>query len=107
MYKIKKDDEVMILTGKNRGAHGKVLRVLRKESKLIVEGVNIIKKHVKPNPNANTEGGIVKREAPIHISNVAIYNQATKKPDHVKFKILESGKKVRCYKSNGECIDAS
>jgi len=105
MHKIKKGDEVIILTGKSKNARGKVLRVLEKGSKVTVEGANLIKKHVKPNPNTNTQGGIVEREAPLHISNVAIYNQSTKKADRVVFKILKDGKKVRCFKSNGEFVE--
>lgn len=105
MRKIKKGDEVIILTGKNKGARGKVLRTLEKGAKVIVEGANLVKKHIKPNPNTNTQGGIVEREAPLHVSNVAIYNHGTKKADRVVFKVLNDGKKVRCFKSNGELIE--
>jgi large subunit ribosomal protein L24 len=105
MSKIKKGDEVVMLAGKDKAARGKVLRVVEKGSRVVVEGVNLVKKHVKPNPNTNTPGGIVDREAAIHISNVAIYNPHTKKKDRVVFKILKDGKKVRCFKSNGELID--
>ena len=105
MRKIKKNDEVVVLTGKNRKVHGKVLRVVAKGTKVVVEGVNLLKKHVKPNPNTQTQGGIIKREAPVHISNVAIYNPGTRKADRVVFKVLQDGKKVRCFKSNGELIE--
>lgn len=104
MRKIKKGDEVIILAGKSKGAHGKVLRMLENGTRVVVEGVNLIKKHIKPNPNTNTQGGIVEREASLHISNVAIYNQETKKADKVVFKTLNDGKKVRCFKSNSELV---
>lgn len=105
MRKIKKGDEVIILTGKSKGMRGKVLRTLEKGVRVIVEGANLIKKHVKPNPNTNTQGGIVEREAPLHVSNVAIYNQRTKKADRIIFKVLNDGKKVRCFKSSGELVE--
>lgn len=103
MLKIKKNDEVVLIAGKDKGRRGKVLRVLDRE-RVVVEGVNMIKKHQKPNPQRNTQGGIVEKEAPLHISNVAIYNPITKKADRVGFKVLE-GRKVRCFKSNNEMID--
>jgi large subunit ribosomal protein L24 len=105
MHKIKKGDEVIILIGKSKGVRGSVLRVIGKGEKVVVEGANLIKKHVKPNPNTNTQGGIIEREAPLHISNVAIYNPSIKKADRVVFKVLEDGKKVRCFKSNGEQVE--
>jgi large subunit ribosomal protein L24 len=105
MRKIKKGDEVIILAGKSKGVRGKVLRTLEQGARVMVEGANMIKKHVKPNPNTNTQGGIIEREAPLHISNVAIYNQVTKKADRVVFKVLQDGKKVRCFKSSGELIE--
>lgn len=105
MQKIKKGDEVIILTGKNKGSHGKVLRVVTQGAKVVVEGVNLSKKHKKPNPQTNTQGGILELEAPLHVSNVAIYNRNTKKADKVIFKVLKDGKKVRCFKSNGELIE--
>ncbi len=104
MRKIKQGDDVVVLTGKNRGARGTVRRVLPGD-KVIVENVNLIKKHVRPNPQIGEPGGIIEKEAPIHVSNVAIYNPATKKADRVGFKILEDGKKVRYFKSNGEVVD--
>jgi large subunit ribosomal protein L24 len=105
MRKIKKEDDVIVLTGKDKGKRGKVARVLD-ENRLLVSGVNVIKKHQKPNPQRNETGGIVEREAPIQVSNVAIFNSATSKADRVGFKILEDGRKVRVYKSTGEVIDA-
>lgn len=105
MRKIKKGDEVVILTGKSKGMRGKVLRVLDKGTRVMVEGVNLIKKHLKPNPNTNTQGGIIEREASLHISNVALFNPVSKKADKVKIKIMEDGKKVRCFKSNDELVE--
>lgn len=104
MLKIKTGDEVIVITGKYKGTKGTVLRKL-KDGRLVVEGVNIVKKHTRPNPNQGIEGGIVEKEAPIQASNVAIYNPATKKADRVGFKLLEDGKKVRFFKSNDEVID--
>lgn len=103
MKKIKKGDEVVILTGKNKGMHGKVLLVDGQRVK--VEGAQLVKKHVKPNPNTNTQGGILERESFIHVSNVALYNSVSKKADKVKIKTLESGKKVRCFKSTNEQVE--
>lgn len=105
MLKIRKDDDVIIINGKDKGKTGKVLRVLPSKMRVIVEGINMIKKHVKPNPRAGTSGGVVSKEATIHISNVALYNPITKKADRVGFKILENGHKVRYFKSNNELVD--
>ncbi|PCI43614.1 MAG: 50S ribosomal protein L24 [Moraxellaceae bacterium] len=105
MLKIKRDDEVIVITGKDDGKRGKVLSVLEND-RLLVSGVNIIKKHTKPNPQAGVAGGIIEKEAPIQVSNVAIFNAATGKADRVGFKNLEDGKKVRFFKSNNELIDA-
>jgi len=105
MHKIKKGDEVIVLTGKSKGLRGKVLRVVAEGKRVVVEGVNLVKKHVKPNPNTNTQGGIIEREAALDISNIAIYNPVTKKADRVGFKVLDDGKKVRCFKSNGELVE--
>lgn len=105
MQKIRKNDEVIIIAGKDKGRRGKVLKVLVTLNKALVEGVNLIKKHVKPNPNAGTQGGVVTREAAIDVSNLALYNPITKKADRVGFKILDDGRKVRCFKSNGEVVD--
>ncbi|PHS74336.1 50S ribosomal protein L24 [Porticoccus sp.] len=105
MRKIKRDDEIIVTAGKDKGKRGKVLKV-QGDGRLLISGVNIIKKHQKPNPQMNVPGGIIEKEAPIQSSNVAIYNRATSKADRVGFKVLEDGKKVRIFKSNGEAVDA-
>lgn len=105
MRKIKTDDEVIVIAGKDKGKRGKVTRVLS-DDRLIVAGVQMVKKHQKPNPQAGDTGGIVEKEAPIQVSNVAIFNPATEKADRVGFKTLEDGKKIRVFKSNGEAVDA-
>ncbi|MBV8465680.1 MAG: 50S ribosomal protein L24 [Burkholderiales bacterium] len=102
MNKIKKGDEVVVITGKDKGKRGTVLSVL--EDKVVVEGVNVAKKHQKPNPMKGEAGGIVDKTMPIHVSNVAIFNPATKAADRVGFKLLDDGKKVRVFKSNGEVV---
>jgi large subunit ribosomal protein L24 len=104
MKRIQKGDEVVVITGRSKGSRGHVLRVLSEE-KLLVENVNMVKKHQKPNPGLNIAGGIVEKEAPIHVSNVALYNPATAKADRVSFKTLDDGKKVRIFKSTGEAVD--
>ena len=104
MRKIKKNDDVIVITGKDKGNRGSVQRVLGEY--LLVGGINKVKKHQKPNPVKGLTGGIVAIELPIHASNVAIYNVATKKGDRVGVKTLEDGRKVRVFKSNGEMIDA-
>jgi large subunit ribosomal protein L24 len=104
MLKIKCDDEVIVLAGKDKGKRGKVRKVLD-NNKLVVSGVNMVKKHTKPNPQAGIAGGIVESEAPIQVSNVAIFNQGTSKADRVGFKV-EGERKVRVYKSSGEVIDS-
>ncbi len=104
MKKIKKGDEVIVLTGRDRGKRGTVLKVL--EGHLVVEGINRVKKHQKPNPLKNTQGGIVEKEMPIDASNVAVFNPATQKADRVGFRKLEDGRKVRFFKSNGELVSA-
>ena len=104
MAKIKRDDEVIILAGKDKGKRGKVRTVLRGD-KLIVAGVNMVKKHTRANPQAGVAGGIIEQESPIHISNVAIFNSSTSKVDRVGFKI-EGDRKVRVYKSSGQTIDS-
>jgi large subunit ribosomal protein L24 len=102
MLKIKRDDEVVILAGKDKGKRGKVRKVLD-NGKLIVSGVNMIKKHTKPNPQAGVAGGIVEKEAPIQVSNVGIFNPSSSKADRVGFKV-EGDSKVRIFKSSGEVI---
>ncbi|MCH9643320.1 MAG: 50S ribosomal protein L24 [Gammaproteobacteria bacterium] len=104
MNKIKQGDTVTVLAGKDKGRNGKVLKFLAK-NRVLVEGVNMVKKHVRPNPNKQEQGGILEREAGIHVSNVAILNPTSNKADRVGFKSLEDGKKVRCFKSNNEVID--
>ena len=101
--KIRRDDEVVVLAGKDKGKQGKVLKVLIADNRLIVEGVNLVKKHTKPNPQLGIAGGIVEKEASIHVSNVAIVNPATGKADRVGFR-FEDEKKVRFFKSNGELV---
>ncbi len=102
MLKIKRDDEVIILAGKDKGKRGKVRKVLD-NGKVIVSGVNMIKKHTRPNPQAGVAGGIVEKEAPIQASNVAIFNPATGKADRVGFKV-DGDNKIRIFKSSGEAI---
>ena len=104
MNKIRKGDDVVVKVGKDSGKRGTVLRVLPEADKLVVENVNIVKKHTKPNPQAGVPGGIV--EKPIHVSNVMLYNPQTKKGDRVGIKILEDGRKVRVFKSTNEVVDA-
>ncbi len=103
MRKIRKGDEVIVITGKDKGKIGQVLRVVVEGEKVVVEGVNVAKKHAKPNPVKGITGGFIDKTMPIHVSNVAIYNSATKKADRVGFKI-EDGKKIRIFKSNNELI---
>src|SRR5574343_433305 len=105
MEKIRKGDEVVVITGKDKGKRGTVARRVDAEH-VVVEGVNRAKKHVKPNPVKGVVGGIVDKDMPIHISNVALYNPASGKADRVGFKTLEDGKKVRVFKSNGEVVSA-
>jgi large subunit ribosomal protein L24 len=102
--KVKKGDTVVVITGKDKGRRGEVKRCVRVDY-IVVDGINIVKKHVRPNPQRGIEGGIVEKELPIHVSNVALYNPVTQKIDRVGFKILENGKKVRYFKSNNEVID--
>ena len=105
MRKIKRDDDVIVIAGKDKGKRGKVLKV-QDDGRLLVSGINMMKKHQKPNPQLNIAGGIIEKEAPIQASNVAIFNGATNKADRVGFKVLEDGKKIRVFKSNGEAVDA-
>jgi large subunit ribosomal protein L24 len=105
MNKIRKGDAVIVIAGKDKGKRGTVLNRIDDE-KLLVEGVNRVKKHTKPNPMKGQPGGIVEKEMPIDISNVALFNPVSKKADRVGFKTLEDGRKVRVFKSNGEVVDA-
>ena len=102
MRKICKGDEVVVIAGRDKGKRGSVLRVL--DDKLVVDGLNVVKKHQKPNPIRGIQGGIVEKSVPLHISNVAIFNPVTQKADRVGFKILDDGRKVRMFKSNGEIV---
>ena len=104
MRKLKKGDEIIVVTGKDKGKRGSIAQVL--DDRVLVDGVNVAKKHQKPNPNAGVAGGIVNKEMPIHISNVAIFNSESGKADRVGFKQLDDGRKVRIYKSTSEVIDA-
>lgn len=106
--RIKQGDEVVVIAGKDKGKRGSVKRVLKKNNavKLLVEGVNMVKKHVKPDPNKGERGGIVSQEAYITVSNVKIYNSGTGKGDRVGYKFTDDNRKVRCFKSTGELIDA-
>lgn len=104
MLKIKRDDEVIVIAGKDKGKRGKVRRV-QSDGRLVIAGVNLVKKHVRANPNQGVQGGIVEQEAAIQASNVAIWNSKTSKADRVGFRI-EDGKKVRFFKSSGEALDA-
>ena len=106
MDKIKKGDGVIVIAGKDKGKRGVVLARVD-DSHLLVEGVNRVKRHTKPNPMKNQPGGILDKEMPIHISNVALFNTVTGKADRVGFKFLEDGGKVRFFKSNGEVVDAA
>jgi len=105
MEKIRKGDDVIVTTGKDKGKRGTVLRIVDARH-LVVEGVNRVKKHQRPNPMKGATGGIVDKDMPIDISNVALFNPQTKKADRVGFKLMEDGRKVRVFKSNGEMVDA-
>lgn len=105
MRKIRKGDTVISLTGKDKGKQGKVLNISVAKNRARVEGINLVKKHVKPNPQKNIKGGIVTQEALINLTNLALYNPITKKADKVGIKKLEDGKKVRIFKSNSELVD--
>jgi len=105
MEKIRKGDDVIVTTGKDKGKRGTVLRIVDARH-LVVEGVNRVKKHQRPNPVKGLTGGIVDKDMPIDVSNVALYNPQTKKADRVGFKQMEDGRKVRVFKSNGEMVDA-
>ncbi|HOP22369.1 MAG TPA: 50S ribosomal protein L24 [Gammaproteobacteria bacterium] len=106
MKRIKKGDEVIVIAGRSKGTRGTVLEVL-KGDKLLVDNVNMVKKHVKADPsNPEKPSGIISKEAPIHLSNVMLFNAATGKADKVSFKYLENGKKIRVFRSSGEAVDA-
>ena len=103
MNRIKKGDQVVVIAGKDKGKRGDVVRVAG--DKIVVSNINIIKRHTKPNPQANQPGGVIEREAPIHISNVMLFNPVSGKGDRVGFKVLEDGRKLRVFRSSGEAID--
>jgi len=105
MQRIRKGDEVVVITGRDKGKRGTVLRRVNAEY-LVVEGVNRVKKHQRPNPMKGQTGGIVDKDMPIHVSNIALFNPQTQKADRVSFKRLQDGRKVRVFKSNGEQVDA-
>ena len=105
MEKIRKGDQVVVIAGKDKGKRGTVARRVDAE-RVVVEGVNRVKKHVKPNPVKGVVGGVVDKDMPLHISNVALFNPKTQKADRVGFKLLADGSKVRVFKSNGETVGA-
>ncbi len=104
MNRIRKGDQVIVITGKYKGQKGEVMRIA--EDRVVVQNINLVKRHTKPNPQANQPGGIVEREAPIHISNVMLFNPATGKGERVGYKTLDDGRKVRTYRAGGEVVDA-
>jgi large subunit ribosomal protein L24 len=104
MRKIRKGDDVVVLTGRDRSKSGTVLRIVDDEH-LLVEGINRVKKHQRPNPAKGATGGIIDKEMPIHVSNVALFNPVTKKADRIGIRQLEDGRRVRFFKSNGEVVD--
>ena len=103
--RIRKGDEVIVIAGRDKGRRGSVLRIVDDE-RVLVENINVVKKHQKPNPNAGVQGGIVEKEMPLHVSNVMVFNPATGKGDRVGVKQLEDGRRVRFFKSNKEVLDA-
>ena len=104
MNRIKKGDQVVVTAGKDKGKRGDVVRVAG--DKVVVSNINLVKRHTKPNPQAQQPGGVIEREAPIHASNVMLFNPATGKGDRVAFKVLEDGRKLRVFRSSGEAVDA-
>jgi large subunit ribosomal protein L24 len=105
MKRIKKGDDVIVISGKDKGRRGTVLRVNDAADRVLIEGVNVVRKHQKPNPNAGVQGGIVEQERAVHVSNVQLYNPVTSKGDRIGIKTLEDGRKVRFFKSNNEVVD--
>jgi len=105
MRKIKKGDNVVVITGRDKGKRGDVARIVD-DMHVVVNGINAMKKHAKPNPLKNQPGGIISKEVPIHVSNIAIWNPVTQKPDRIGFRTMDDGRKLRFYKSNGELINA-
>ena len=105
MRKIKKGDNVVVIAGRDKGKRGDVTRIVD-AGHVLVNGVNQVKKHQRPNPMKNEQGGIVNKDMPIDVSNIAVWNPVTQKPDRVGFRVLDDGRKVRFYKSNGELVNA-
>jgi len=105
MNRIKKGDEVIVIAGKDKGKRGSVLQLMPND-RVLIENVNVVKRHTRGNPARGTSGGILDKEMPIHASNVALFNPVTKKADRVGFRVLEDGRKVRYFKSNNEVLDA-
>lgn len=103
MKRIRKGDQVIVITGRDKGRQGTVLRVL--EDRVVVENINVVKRHQKPNPAKGLQGGIVEKEMPLHVSKLMLFNPVTKKGDRVGFRTLEDGRKVRYFKSNSEVVD--
>ena len=104
MKKFRKGDDVVVLTGRDKGKRGTILRVLD-DKRVLVDSVNVVKKHTRPNPNKGETGGIIEKESPIRLSNLGMYTPNSKKPDRVGIKFLEDGRKVRVFRSDGEMID--
>jgi large subunit ribosomal protein L24 len=104
MKRLRVGDDVIVITGKDKGSRGTVSRLMPYD-RVIIENVNMAKRHTKANPNRGTSGGIVEKEMPVHVSNVALFNSATKKGDKIGFRFLEDGRKVRYFKSNNEVLD--
>ena len=104
MRRIKKGDDVIVIAGKDKGKRGSVVRILDND-RAVVESVNVVKRHTKPNPQKGVSGGIIEKEMPIHISNIAMYNSATGKGDRIGFRFLADGRKVRIFRSTDEVVD--
>ncbi|MFZ5657737.1 MAG: 50S ribosomal protein L24 [Pseudomonadota bacterium] len=104
MNRIRKGDRVVVIAGKDKGKQGEVVRVLG--DKVVVSNINVVKRHTKPNPQAGQPGGVIEREAPIHVSNVMLFNPASGKGERIAFKVLEDGRKLRVFRSSGEAVDA-
>ena len=104
MKRLRKGDQVVVISGKDKGRQGTVLKVMA-DDQVLVESINMVKKHTKPNPMQGVEGGIVDKEMPLHVSNVMLFNPVANKGDRVGIKVLEDGRKVRYFKSNGEVVD--
>ena len=104
MNRIKKGDQVVVIAGKDKGKRGDVVRVAG--DKVVVANINVVKRHTKPNPQAGQPGGVIEREAPIHISNVMLFNPASGKGERVGIKVLEDGRRLRVFRSSGEAVDA-